>query len=82
MPAMSSAMPARIRGLPTCGLAPGCHADFVLLQARDPEEAIRLRAARLAGVRRGKAIARTPAATAMVELPGRPGRVDFMVRRG
>ena len=31
-------------GLDGYGLAPGCHADFVLLQARDPVEAIRLRA--------------------------------------
>ncbi len=34
--------PARILGLEGYGLAPGCHADFVLLDARDPVEAIRL----------------------------------------
>ena len=34
--------PARILGLEGYGLAPGCHADFVLLEARDPVEAIRL----------------------------------------
>ncbi len=45
--------PARILGLEGYGLAPGCHADFVLLEARDPVEAIRLRATRLAVVRRG-----------------------------
>jgi cytosine/creatinine deaminase len=40
---------AKILGLDGYGIAPGCHADFVLLQARDPVEAIRLRATRLAG---------------------------------
>jgi cytosine deaminase len=54
-------VPARILGLRDYGLAVGCHADFVLLQARDPIEAIRLRAARLAVVRRGRVIATTPA---------------------
>lgn len=69
--------PARILGLEGYGLQPGCHADFVLLQARDPIEAIRLRATRLAVVRRGKVIARTPAATATLDLPGRPANVDW-----
>ncbi|MBS1230543.1 MAG: cytosine deaminase, partial [Proteobacteria bacterium] len=39
--------PAKILGLEGYGLEPGCHADFVLLQARDKVEAIRLRATRL-----------------------------------
>ncbi|MFN9807729.1 MAG: amidohydrolase family protein [Betaproteobacteria bacterium] len=69
--------PARILGLEGYGLQAGCHADLVLLQARDPIEAIRLRATRLAVVRRGKVIARTPAATATLDLPGRPGSVDW-----
>ena len=69
--------PARILGLEGYGLQPGCHADFVLLQASDPIEAIRLRATRLAVVRRGKVIARTPAATATLDLPGRPASVDW-----
>jgi cytosine deaminase len=71
-------VPAGILGLEGYGLAVGCYADFVLLQARDPIEAIRLRAARLAVVRRGRVIARTPAATATLALPGRPERVSFM----
>jgi len=45
-------------------LEPVCHADFVLLQARDPIEALRLRATRLMVFRRGKLRARTPAAVA------------------
>jgi cytosine deaminase len=69
--------PARIMGLDGYGLAPGCHADFVLLQAADPIEAIRLRATRLAVVRRGKVVALTPPATARLALPGRPAQVDF-----
>ena len=69
--------PASILGLDGYGLAPGCHADLVLLQAKDPVEAIRLRATRLAVIRRGKVIARTPAATATLELPGRPGDTSF-----
>ena len=70
--------PARILQLEGYGLAPGCHADFVLLQARDPVEAIRLRATRLAVYRRGRCVARTPAATAQLNLPDRPASTSFM----
>jgi len=69
--------PAAILGLDGYGVAAGCHADLVLLQARDPVEAIRLRAARLAVVRRGQVIARTPAATAALLLPNRPASTSF-----
>jgi cytosine deaminase len=71
--------PARILGLEGYGLDVGCKADFVLLQARDAVEAIRLRATRLAVVKTGKVIARTPAATAQIELTGRPGAVSFQL---
>jgi cytosine deaminase len=74
-------VPARILRLEGYGLEAGCHADFVLLQARDPVEAIRLRATRLAVYRRGRRIAVTPAATASLALPGRPASVDFMLGR-
>jgi cytosine deaminase len=70
--------PARILGLEGYGLAAGCRADFVLLQARDPVEAIRLRATRLKVFRRGRLLAEAPAATSDLHLPGRPGRVSFM----
>jgi len=73
--------PARILHLQGYGLEPGCHADFVLLQARDCQEAIRLRAQRLVVVRRGKRIASAPAATARLMLPGRPAQTDFMPER-
>jgi cytosine deaminase len=73
--------PARILGLEGYGVAPGCNADLVLLDARDPVEAIRLRAARLAVLRRGKVIARSPAAAAQLWLPGREGATDFSLHR-
>jgi cytosine deaminase len=72
---------AKVLGLADYGLAVGNRADFVLLQARDPVEAIRLRASRLMVVRRGQVVARTPAATATLDLAGRPPTVDWMLRR-
>lgn len=68
---------ARILGLQGYGLAPGCRADFVLLQARSPEEALRLRAQRLLVVRGGEVVSRMAPATAALSLPGRPPSVDF-----
>ncbi|MCC6193908.1 MAG: amidohydrolase family protein [Burkholderiales bacterium] len=72
---------AAILHLDGYGIAPGNRADFVLLQARDPVEAIRLRATRLAVFRGGKMIAQTPAATAALDVPGRPASVDWMPER-
>ena len=71
--------PARILGLDGYGIAPGCNADFVWLQARDPVEAIRLRATRLAVYRRGRCIATTPANAAQLALPGRPAGTSYML---
>ncbi|WP_144733367.1 amidohydrolase family protein [Extensimonas perlucida] len=71
--------PARLLGLEGYGLQPGCHADFVLLHARDPAEAIRLRAARLAVYRRGKQIAQSPAPVSQLRVPGRPNGADFLL---
>jgi cytosine deaminase len=68
--------PARIMGLDGYGLAPGCWADMVLLQAADPIEAIRLKATRLAVIRRGRVISETPARASTLALEGRPGTVD------
>ena len=72
---------AKILGLAEHGIELGKSADFVLLQSRDPIEAIRLRATRLMVVRRGEVIARTPPATASLALPGRPAQVDWRLRR-
>ncbi|TFW16360.1 amidohydrolase family protein [Duganella callida] len=73
--------PAAILGLEGYGVAPGCHADLVLLDAADPVEAIRLRAARRMVMRRGKVIAESPRARASLNLPGRPASVDFRLGR-
>ena len=70
---------AKILHLEGYGIAPDCHADFVLLQAHDPIEAIRLRATRLQVFRRGQCMARTPAATTALQLPGRPASTSLML---
>ena len=73
--------PAKTLGLADYGLEVGCHADFVLLQARSPAEAVRLRAQRLLVVRRGEVLARSSPATASLHLPGRPAAVDWTLHR-
>ncbi|CAN5628120.1 amidohydrolase family protein [soil metagenome] len=72
---------ARIMKLDSYGLEVGCNADLVLLQARSAVEALRLRATRLAVIRRGRVVSRTPAATAVLDLPGRPDSVDWTLQR-
>lgn len=73
--------PAAILGLDGYGIAPGCRADLVLLQAADPVEAIRLRAPRLLVMRAGKVVARTAPAHGELDLPGRPAVVDWRQAR-
>ena len=65
-------------GLEGYGLVPGAHADFVLLHARNPADAIRLRAARLGVWRRGRLLASSPAPAAQLQLLGRPSSVNFL----
>ncbi|CAN5863524.1 amidohydrolase family protein [soil metagenome] len=72
---------ARILGLPDYGLEVGKRADFVLLQAGDAVEAIRLRAARLIVVRAGQVVARTPPSMAVLSVPNRPPDVSWTLRR-
>jgi cytosine deaminase len=72
--------PAKIMGLADYGIAPGCLADMVLLQAGDPIEAIRLSPPRLAVVRRGRVVSEQSPATARLNLAGRPASVDFLLR--
>jgi cytosine deaminase len=69
-------VPARIMGLEAYGLDVGCNADLVVLQARDPIEAIRLRAARLFVVRRGRIIAEGQPRHSKLMVEGRPVLVD------
>jgi len=72
-----TAVPAAILGLDGYGLAPGNPAHLVLLDAGDPIEAIRLKATRLAVLRHGVVIARTPARTTALRLDDRPAEVSL-----
>jgi cytosine deaminase len=70
---------AKVMHLEGYGLEPGCDASFVLLQARDPVEAIRLRANRLKVWKKGKLLAQTAEVVANLRLPQRPSTTSFMV---
>jgi cytosine deaminase len=74
--------PARILGLEGYGLAPGCHADLMILDAGSTVEAIRLRAPRRLVLRRGQVVSEAPAAASRLHLPGRPDSADFRLGRG
>jgi cytosine deaminase len=67
--------PAKIMGLEGYGIAVGNNADFVVLQARDTIEAVRLRANRLYVIRRGNIIAETPLQQTCLHLSERPETV-------
>jgi len=67
---------AKTMGLAGYGLAKGCNADLVILQASDTLEALRLKPNRLAVIRRGKVIARSAPRIGELFLDGRPGRID------
>jgi len=69
---------ARVLGLQGYGLEAGCNADFVLLHARNPIEALRLRPPRLKVFKRGTLIAETPAATSTLHLDGNTRVTDLM----
>jgi cytosine deaminase len=68
---------AKVMGLEGYGIAKGANADLVLLQAADPIEAIRLRPARLAVVRRGQVIAETAPVEARLAFGNARASVDF-----
>ncbi|WP_306147596.1 MULTISPECIES: amidohydrolase family protein [unclassified Roseibium] len=68
--------PAKAMGLEGYGLEKGSKADFVLLQARDTIEAIRLKATRLAVIKSGKVIATSEPRQTRLKIDGRPGLVD------
>ena len=68
---------ARALGLEGYGLEPGCHADIVILQARDPQEALRLKPVRLHVIRRGKVIAETSPVLSRLEMEDQTIEVDF-----
>jgi cytosine deaminase len=68
---------ARVMGIENYGLAPGCCADVVILQATDIHDALRLKPARLFVIRRGKIIAQTPPAVSHLDLEDQAIEVDF-----
>ncbi|MFN3935998.1 MAG: amidohydrolase family protein [Gemmobacter sp.] len=72
---MVTEVPARILGLEGYGLAPGCRASLVVLDAGDPVEAVRLRPARLWVVSNGRVVSETSRGDARLRLPGRPDAV-------
>lgn len=73
--------PAAILGLDGYGIAPGCHADLVILDCGSTVEALRLRAARRLVLRRGQVISESPRSGARLQLPGRPETVNFRLGR-
>ena len=68
---------AKTMGLTDYGLHVGAKASLVVLDAGDPIEALRLRAARLCVIANGSVVSQTPRADASLTLEGRPE----MVRR-
>lgn len=68
---------ACVLGLEARGLVPGARADMILLQAKDPSDAIRLRATRLAVIRAGRCIARTPPKVAELSLGSQTVSVNW-----
>ena len=69
--------PAKILGLQNYGIAPGCNADLVVLQAADAFEAIRISAERLFVIRHGKVIAQAAPRESRVRIEDAEIAVDF-----
>lgn len=69
---------AKVMHLEGYGLEPGCDASFVLLQARDVVEAIRVRAQRLKVWRKGAVLAEAAPAVSTVFVSQREATVDFL----
>ena len=67
---------AKTMGISGYGIEKGNKADFVILQARDAAEALRLKANRLYVIKAGKTIARNAPRVAELFLDGRPQSVD------
>jgi cytosine deaminase len=68
---------AKIMNLEGYGVAPGCNADLVVLQAADTIEAIRLRPNRLFVLRRGKVLAKSAPQVSTVMFGESETAVDF-----
>ncbi len=63
-------------GLPDPTLRVGGPATMVVLQARDPIEAVRMKATRLVVIRAGHVLAETAPRLTALNLPGRPAGLD------
>ena len=68
---------AKAMGLEGYGLAPGCRADIVVLQAANVHDALRLKPARLYVIRHGNIIAQTPPVVSRLSLEDQHIEVDF-----
>ncbi len=68
---------AKALGLEGYGIAPGCRADMVILQAADIHEALRLKPARLYVIRGGRVISRCDPVVSHLSLGEAPVAVDF-----
>lgn len=73
-----TATAAQVMHMTHFGIKPGCDADLVILQARDPVEAIRLRATRLYVLRRGSVIAESHPQQVKLTLGKNEFDVDFL----
>jgi cytosine deaminase len=63
-------------GLPDSRLRVGGPASMVVLQARDPIEAVRMKPTRLSVIREGRVLSQTPARQASLHLEGRPDTLN------
>ena len=63
---------AKTMGLTDYGLHVGAKASLVILDASNPVEALRLRAARLCVIAKGRVISQTPRGDAALSIAGRP----------
>lgn len=70
---------ANVMNLPDYGIKKGCNADFIILQARNVIEAIRLRSTRLYVVRRGTVIAQSAAVESKLTLDDNSYNIDWML---
>ena len=69
---------AKVMNLPDYGIKIGCNADFIVLQAKDAAEAIRLRSGCLYVVRRGKIIAQSKPVESQLTLGDQHHLIDWM----
>jgi cytosine deaminase len=68
---------ARVLGIDGYGIDPGCKGDVVILQAKSPQESLRLKPTRLFVIRRGQVIAETPPVMSRLDLADETLEVDF-----